>query len=109
VIIIGYGGFQATRELPGGIDVRLVAPLSLRAARMASELGENEAQAARTIQKRDDHRRRMLKTHYQVDSSNPELYDMVFNTEHLSTKSIASVIVQLIKSPEIRATREMRT
>lgn len=25
VVIIGYGGFQGTRDLPGGIDVRLVA------------------------------------------------------------------------------------
>ena len=39
----------------------------------------------------------MLKTHYMVDSSDPEQYDMVFNTEHLSPKSIARVLVSMIK------------
>ena len=100
VVIIGYGGFQATRDLPGGIDVRLVAPLSLRASRMAQELGESDSDAARIIEKRDAERRSVLKTHYLVDSSNPEMYDVVFNTEHLSPKSIAKILVSMIKQPQ---------
>ena len=100
VVIIGYGGFQATRELPGGIDVRLIAPLSLRASRMAQVLGETESDAEHIIEKRDAERRRVLKTHYLVDSSDPELYDMVFNTEHLSPKVIAKILVSMIKQPQ---------
>lgn len=99
VVIIGYGGFQATRQLPGGIDVRLVAPLSLRVSRMAQELGKTESEAETIIQKRDEERRRILKTHYLVDSNNPELYDVVFNTEHLSPTSIARMLVSMIKQP----------
>ena len=100
VVIIGYGGFQATRELPGGIDVRLIAPLSLRASRMAQVLGETESDAEHIIEKRDAERRRVLKTHYLVDSSDPELYDIVFNTEHLSPKAIAKILVSMIKQPQ---------
>ncbi len=100
VVIIGYGGFQATRELPGGIDVRLIAPLSLRVSRMAQALGESEADTEHLIQKRDEERRRVLRTHYNVDSSDPELYDMVFNTQHVSPKTIARVLVSLIKQPQ---------
>ncbi len=100
VVIIGYGGFQATRDLPGGIDIRLVAPLALRASRMAQVLGETESDAERIIEKRDAERRRVLKTHYLVDSSDPELYDMVFNTENLSLKAIAKILVSMIKQPQ---------
>lgn len=100
VVIIGYGGFQATRELAGGIDVRLIAPLPLRVSRMAKVLGKTETDTEHLIQKRDEERRRVLRTHYMVDSNEPELYDMVFNTQHLSPKAIAKILVSMIKHPQ---------
>lgn len=100
VIIIGYGGFQATRELPGGIDVRLIAPLPLRVSRMAQVLGKSEADTEHLIQKRDEERRRVLRTHYMVDSNDPELYDMVFNTEHVSPQAVARILLSMIKQPQ---------
>lgn len=96
VIVLGHGGRMATRNLAGGTHVRMVAPLPIRAARMASVLGVDEAEAMHQIQRRDDEQRKLLKTHYRIDSANPELYDLVFNTEHMSPDTAAELLMSLI-------------
>lgn len=96
VIITGYGGCMATHQLAGGNHLRLVAPLPLRAARMAPVLQLNETQALRELQKRDSDTRQLLKTHYRVDSTDPEHYDLVCNTERLTIESIAAIQQSII-------------
>lgn len=96
VIIIGHGACMATRELAGGNHLRLVAPLSVRAARMAPGLHMDEAQTLREIQQRDEGRRKLLKTHYRIDSADPEHYDLVCNTGRVSVEMVADFQLSLI-------------
>lgn len=96
VIILGHGGCMATRNLAGGIHVRLVAPLPIRAARMASLLEIDEPRAMRLIRKRDSAQRKLLKTHYRVDSANSERYHLVCNTELIPPRTVATLVVSLL-------------
>jgi len=96
VIILGHGGALATRGLSGGTHIRLVAPQALRATRMAPLLDVDAHQSARLIQQRDDEQRKLLKTHYRVDGTDPEVYDLVANTERMHPESVAGMVVTLL-------------
>lgn len=96
VIVLGHGGSLATRKLAGGIHVRLIAPLPIRAARMASLLEVDEDRAIHLIHKRDKKRRKVIKTHYNVDSTDPEFYDLVCNTERMSPQTVAELVMTLL-------------
>lgn len=96
VIILGHGGAMSTHGLAGGNHLRLVAPLPSRVARMAPVLNLDEAQTLREIQQRDRDRRQLWKTHYQIDSADPENYDLVCNTERLSIDTIADIQLSLL-------------
>ncbi len=96
VIILGHGGAMSTRGLAGANHLRLVAPLPARVARMAPVLNMDEAQTLREIQQRDRDRQRLWKTHYQIDSSDPEHYDLVCNTDRISIDTVANFQLSLI-------------
>lgn len=96
VIILGHGGFMATKDLAGGIHVRLIAPLPMRAARMASTLGVEEEEAMQQIRRRDVKRKKLLKTHYHIDSGDPGHYDLVCNTERLLPHTMAEMLMPLL-------------
>ncbi|NND89335.1 MAG: cytidylate kinase-like family protein [Granulosicoccus sp.] len=96
VIIQGHGGCMATSALAGGTHLRLVAPLQDRAARMASVLQLSEEEASRKILRRDKDQQNLFKTHYRLDSADPELYDMVCNTGRMSIDTVAEFTMSLI-------------
>lgn len=96
VVILGHGGFMATRELAGGTHVRLVAPLAVRAARLAPRMGVDEARATPLIRERDEARRKLLRTHYRIDATGPEHYDLVCNTARMSPRTAAGLVVSLL-------------
>lgn len=96
VIIIGHGGCMATRGLAGGNHLRLIAPLAVRAARLAPVLELDEAQARREIEHSDENRRQLLKTHYRLDSADPIHYDLVGNTDRVSIETIARFQLTMI-------------
>lgn len=96
VVILGHGGFMAARGLEGGTHVRLVAPLAVRGARMASVLGVDQKQAERLIRERDTAQQKLWKAHYRVDSTDSECYDLVFNTERLSPRTVAEMLLLLL-------------
>ncbi|MGQ7846955.1 cytidylate kinase-like family protein [Granulosicoccus sp. 3-233] len=96
VIILGHGGAMSTLGLAGGNHLRLVAPLSARVARMTPVLQLDEAHTLREIQQRDRDRRQLWKTHYQIDSADPEHYDLVCNTDRVSIDTIARMQLTLI-------------
>lgn len=97
VIVLGHGGSMATGALAGGLHIRLVAPLATRAARMATVLDVDQAQAMQLIQQRDKGQRELVKTHYRIDSANPEHYDLVFNTERMSLDTAAELLLALLR------------
>ena len=97
VIILGHGGCMATSKLAGGLHIRLVAPLATRAARMATVLGVEQKLAMKQIRQRDKGQRQLMKTHYGINSANPEHYDLVCNTERMSPETAAELLLALLR------------
>jgi hypothetical protein len=56
VILVGRGGIYATHDLPGGVHLRLIAPLAKRVQRVAALKGLTEKQATDEIAHREHER-----------------------------------------------------
>jgi cytidylate kinase len=63
---------------------------------MSSILQLDEADTVKEIQHRDDERKRLLKTHYRIDSADPEHYDLVCNTDRISIQTISDILLSIM-------------
>ncbi len=96
-ILIGRGSTCLTRDLPHGIHIRLVAPLSSRIALMMSAHGKDEKWAREKIAEQDKAKALLVKTFFHQDVQDPLLYDAIWNTDRVTIETIAWLIVQRIK------------
>lgn len=98
VIIVGRGGAWVTRGLPGGLHLRLVAPVEHRIKTMMRLLGTNEKEALDTIAKGDKDRARLVAACFGKDITDPLLYNVVWNTAVVPIAEIARVTCDMIKT-----------
>jgi len=98
VIVVGRGAASLTRDLPGGLHVRLVAPAAVRTKRMMALESVSEAAAARIIQERDRDRARLVRDYFKKDVTDPLLYHAVWNTGLLPEKDIAQALARLLEA-----------
>lgn len=96
VVIVGRAGQVILRGQPGVLHVRVVAPLDIRAERLATAHGIALESARAQVEASDKFRRHYLKRFYRVSWDDPELYDLVVNTGRVSPATAAEMIVQLI-------------
>ena len=102
VILAGRGGQAVLRGRPGVLHVKIIAPLEIRAQRLA-ERHSISLQAARAQARASDRARcQYLKRFYDLDWNDPLLYDLVINTARLSDEAACDLIcraVQLLHAP----------
>ena len=96
VIFAGRAANLITRGVPGGLHIRLVAPLEVRAERIARLLNCTAAAALTHLERNDFARRRYVRTHFQQDIDNPCLYDLVINTARFSPDATARLVVEAL-------------
>jgi cytidylate kinase len=97
VVIIGRGGFHLTRGMPGGIHVRLVAPLSHRVLDVMEHDKIPEDQARQKIKKADEERAGFLKRQYGCDPDDPTQFDFVCNVARVPVPEIVETIAELVR------------
>lgn len=106
VILVGRGGQVLFREAPHVLKVRIVAPVEIRARRVAEREKVDPEAALRIVERDDRDRTARMRYLFDVDWRDPRLYNLVLNTGHLSTASGAEVIVLLARKPEFVMTPE---
>ena len=97
VIIVGRAGQMILRDRPDVFHVRVIAPAALRAERIARLHAIPLESAQAQIDASDGYRRKYLKRFYQVSWDDPELYDLVLNTAHLSPEKAAFLIREAMR------------
>ena len=97
VIIVGRAGACATRGLPHGIHVRLIAPEPWRVARMRQLFGLSESEARQVMARQDRDRARLVTEHFQQDINDPLLYHAVWNTGMTPLEEIARSLIAMIR------------
>ena len=93
-VIVGRGGNMELKERKDVLNVRIIADVEARTARVIQERGLDKGQAAKTLKQSDKERSEYVKHFFLVDPSDPELYDIVINTSRISPDAAARLIVQ---------------
>ncbi len=85
VMIAGRGGQCILREQPGVINIRIIASMNDRIARLQIEDPSlSDVQAQKQIEIMDKKSREYIKFYFKEDWNNAKLYDVVINTSRFS-------------------------
>ncbi len=96
-IIIGRGaGFLLPREET--LSIRVVAPLKVRAARLADRMGVSNRTARRAAIDLDRRRAHFVRTMHRYDANDPHNYDLVLDSESLGLPIVVEVIAATIET-----------
>jgi cytidylate kinase len=96
-IIVGRAGSQVTKGMGSGLSIRLVAPETVRIARLMERHGIDERTARDQARKRDADRARLLRRHFRTDIDDPLGYDAVWNTAEVSPDEIAECVAAILR------------
>lgn len=97
-VIVGRGGAMMTRDMAGGIHVRLVASEEFRLKRLIERYDWSELTASTRMREEDNHRRSFYQKYLHRDASDPELYDLVLNAERMNRDEMAGQILTLFRA-----------
>ena len=85
VMIVGRGGQCILREQAEVVNIRIIASMSDRIARLQIESPDlSDAQAQKKIETMDKKSREYIKFYFKADWNNPQLYDIMINTSRVS-------------------------
>jgi hypothetical protein len=96
VIIVGRGGAFVTADLPGGVHLRLVAPLGERIARTAQRTGASTALAAEMVREKDAARAEFYRRRWPTRALAGENFTATFNTAAISPQRLTDSVTALI-------------
>ncbi len=99
VVIVGRAGQVILREHSQVLHVRVVAPKPLRIERLMQRYNIPAEAAEAQIEASDRYRRNYVKRFYHARWDDPELYDLVINTEHLSPDLAAELVAAALTHP----------
>ena len=95
-VILGRAGQMNLQGRPAVMHVRVIARLEVRIERVAARQKIPARCAREQIKASDRSRRNYLKQFYNVRWDDPELYDLVINTESFSAPAAAQIIAQAL-------------
>jgi cytidylate kinase len=110
VVLMGRGGQWLLRGIAHHLRARVMAPFDLRVKNLATKLSGSmgEKTSPRTVMemiRRDDTERAgRMRYLYEVDLTDPALYDLVINTEKLTIPTAVEMMAQAVDRPELRTT-----
>jgi len=94
VILVGAGSQILLSGFPNVLRVKIIAPSEIRVERMMEAYGLSESEATAAVKQGDREQIDYNRVIFGVDWHNPELWDLVINSELLTVNQI----VQLISS-----------
>lgn len=97
-VIVAHAASHAVKPGQAVLRVLVTASPDTRAARVADVEGLDQAGAARAVKDSDAGRSAYLKRFYDVGEELPTHYDLVFNTDALSTEQAAELILRAASS-----------
>jgi cytidylate kinase len=95
-IIVGRGGVYATSDLPGGVHVRLVAPVEERVAHMARLLSCGEADASQKVARIDRYRESFHRRYWHDKALLAEIFTITLNSARMTDEQMVRCVLQLI-------------
>lgn len=97
VIIVGRAGQIILGKRPDVLHVKVIAPASLRADRIARMHTVSITAAMAQVKASDRTRRDYLRRHYHARWDDPDLYDLILNTARLDADQGACLICRMVE------------
>lgn len=94
--IVGRGGVFLTAGMPGGIHLRLVAPLPRRFTHTAERDGISHKQAEAQVAEIERNRDAFYRRHWPGKSLGPETFTLTLNSAELTYDELVECVVPLI-------------
>ena len=110
VVLMGRGGQWLLRGIPHVLRVRVMAPFDVRVKRLTKKLagpmGEqtNPRTVTELVRRDDAEKAGRMRYLYEVSITDPSLYDLVINTEKLSTGAAVGLLAGVVGQPELATT-----
>ena len=93
-VIIGRGGMFSTGDLPGGVHVRLVAPLEFRIENMERLLNCPRSKAQEEIRRIEQERKAFYARYWPTKPLVPEAFTLILNTVAIDEPTQVRCILQ---------------
>lgn len=97
VVLVGRGGMFLTRHMPGGIHIRLVAPLQQRIGNVARLMGYTQTMAANYVRDTTRARDAFFKRYWPNEHLTPETFALTINTATVSPEACVQIITDVLK------------
>jgi CMP/dCMP kinase len=101
-IIVGRGAQCVLHSRPDTLHVRLVAPLEVRAGRLAEALGIPLEAAREKAREIDHERNRYIRFHFRCERDNPHLYDVQLNTGGIPLDEAVEIVLGVLRRHGVR-------
>jgi len=95
-VIIGRAGQVILRGFPNVLHIKVIAPASMRAERIARSNNISFVAAQAQIEASDRTRRNYLRRYYHARWDDPALYDLIINTSRLEPTNAACLVCQAL-------------
>jgi cytidylate kinase len=102
----GLAGHFLLLEVPNVLKIRLVAPLPYRVKSVMEKKSFTEQEAIKYIEKVDEKRKQWTRLLYDVDWTDPMLYDMVINLDQVTLDTACGLILYALDQPEFKDSPE---
>ena len=105
-ILVGRGaGFMLPRDTT--LSIRVIAPLKVRAQRLAERMGVSPRTARRAARELDRRRAQFDRTMHRANPNDPHNFDLVLNTDSLGLEIAAEVVISAVRAgrPDALAAR----
>jgi hypothetical protein len=96
MVIQGRGSQFILKNYPQTLHVLTVAPVELRVKRVMESQNLEAPAARQEISRFDKGSREFIKRYFQASWEDPVQYDLVINTENLSVKDAASIVIDAL-------------
>jgi len=96
VVIMGRGA-NFIFGIERGVHVRVVAPIEVRARRIAGERRCSLDEARRYAEETDDARGRFIRSHFDADWSDPHAYHLIVNTAVIRPEDAVDLILRVVE------------
>jgi hypothetical protein len=96
-VIVGRGASFITARMPGGVRIRLVAPLAFRIRNYASIFGVSPAEAEVRVKELDHNRDAFYRRHWPGQTLCPENFTATFNAATIGEVELVNAVAAMIR------------
>jgi cytidylate kinase len=96
VILVGLAGVLMTRDMPGGLHVRIIAPFEWRVKNLAKNDGLAEADAREKVKLLDKDRNSFVAKYWPRLTDHNEAFHVTLNASLLGEEQMADCVVPLV-------------